>query len=591
MLRGAALVREVLEGRRGVERFENGPAADLSALLDSGRGEWETIRIVLIANARILSNARASGHAREAGRVGRIKLEYQIWDLDRMFRLFQGGRGHEPVTVDFPSEFGMQVPCLELPKTTEEYSCCLAVFPGDLLADLYERYGTQLLEKNVRVYLQERGKVNKGILKTIETRPQMFLAFNNGISITAKAISFGRNAAGQLGIKRLEDFQIVNGGQTTASLHNARKNHKFDLAKTFVQAKISVTGAGVDEAELVRDISFYSNSQNKIKASDPPSGGAFHRELERLSRVTWTPDGRSKWFYERMTGQYAVDKEVAARGDGGGQRFEREYPKAQRLLKTDIAKYLLAWAGSPEVASLGGEKCFQKFDLGLRDGFVPDETFFKTLVAKAILFRTIDRIVKNQGKTEYKANVVAYTMALLNEKTENRINLLSIWSRQAVPDTLQRALDGLSRDVRAVITKTARENTGNNSNVTEWAKKEGCWEAVQKIEVDQESLLAAAGEPLRFPDKSGAGNIDVGGGETREERDRRERAESIRPWQWTALAQWGYNTGNIDYRSIKFLGSIADQLIRKKRLSTRQIKWCCSLLDTALRHGVNPEGL
>ena len=114
---------------------------------------------------------------------------------------------------------------------------------------------------------------------------------------------------------------------------------------------------------------------------------------------------------------------------------------------------------------------------------------------------------------------------------------------------------------------------------------------MQKIAVDQESLLAAAGEPLKFPDRSGAGNIDVGGGETREERYRRERAESIRPWQWTALAQWGHDTSNIDYRSIKFLGSIADQLIRKKRLSTKQIKWCCSILDTAVRLGVDPEGL
>ena len=591
MNRCSALVREVLDGRRGVDRFDNGPAADLSTLLDSGRDVWETIRIVLVANACILSNARTSGYARAAERIGRIKLEFQIWDLDRMFRLFQGGRGHEPVTVDFPSEFNALVPCLELPKTAEEYSCCLAVFPGDLLADVYERYGTQLLEKNVRVYLQERGKVNKGILKTIEIRPQMFLAFNNGISITAKSVEFGRDAAGQHGIKRLEDFQIVNGGQTTASLHNARKKYKFDLSKTFVQAKISIVGAGVDEEEIVRDISFYSNSQNKIKASDPASGGSFHRTLEQLSKNTWTPDKSSKWYYERMSGQYAVDKNVAGRVAGGSQQFEREYPKVQRLQKTDIAKILLAWQGSPEVASLGGEKCFQKFSIGLRDGFVPDETFFKTLVAKAILFKGIDRIVKEQGNTEYKANVVAYTLALLNEKTENRIDLLKIWDQQAVPDTLRMKLDILSKEVRRVIETTAKNNTGTNANVTEWAKKDGCWEAVQGIAADKDALLAAAGGALKFPAKNGGGNIDVGSGESVEDQSNRERVEQLRSDRWTAISQWGHDTGRLNDWSIKFSGSIAQQLARGRRLSVRQVRCCCRILDEMEHCGVDPEDL
>ena len=590
--RGAALVREVLEGRRGVERFENGPAADLSALLDSGRNVWETIRIVLVANARILSNARTSGYIRAGERVGGAKLEFQIWDLDRMFRLFQGGRGHEPVTVDFPSEFGALVPCLELPKMAEEYSCCLAVFPGDLLADVYERYGTQLLEKNVRVFLQERGKVNKGILKTIETRPQMFLAFNNGISITAKAVEFGRDAAtGQTGIRRLEDFQIVNGGQTTASLHNARKKHKLDLSKTFVQAKISIVGADANVDELVRDISFYANSQNKIKASDPASGGVFHIALEQISKATWTPNGKTRWYYERMAGQYAVDKEAESRTVGGSQRFERERPKSQRLQKTDVAKILLAWQGSPEVASLGGEKCFQKFSLGLRDGFVPDETFFKTLVAKAIIFKTIDGIVKEQGNTEYKANVVAYTMALLNEKTENRIDLLKIWERQAIPEALRRELDVLSQKVRHVIETTAKNNTGTNANVTEWAKKDGCWEAVQGIAVDKEALFAAAGGGLRYPDKNGGGSIDVGGSESTEDLANRERVDVLRSDRWTAISQWGHDTGKLNDWNIKFSGSIAQQLARGKRLSIRQVRCCCKILDEMERCGVDPEGL
>lgn len=584
--RGAAFVREVLEGRRGVARFESGPAADLSTLLDSGRREWETIRIVLVANARILSNVRAGGFTREEEHIGDIHLEFHVWDLDRMFRLLQGGRGHEPVTVDFIDAFEKPVLCLEIPQVTEEYSSCLAVFPGDVLADLYEHFGTQLLEKNVRVFLQERGKVNKGILDTIRLQPQMFLAYNNGISITARDISFGRDAEGQRTLRRLVDFQIVNGGQTTASLHNARKKHHLDLAKTFVQAKISVVGERADEEALVREISLYANSQNKIKKSDLGADGVFHRVLEKLSRETWTPDGKTKWFYERAAGQYEVAKQLEGKKTGGSQRFARENPKSQRMQKTDVAKYILAWQGSPEVVSLGGEKCFQKFSSWLREGFIPDETFFKMLVAKAILFKNIDAIVRRQGDTSYKANIVAYTMALLNIKTDSRLNLENIWRRQGISKELEAVLDDMVRKVRAVILDSAAGN-----NVTEWGKKTECWEAVQDIKMNTEVLLRKVGGVLPYPAPKDGNNIVISEGETAEEREQRERVGALKSEKWLAIAQWGHDTGNLNDWQVRFSGSIGTQLVRGKRLSPKQVNCCCKILDEVERFGVDPEGL
>ena len=583
--RGAAFVREVLEEEKTVARTDNGPASDLAKLIYSGRNEWEKIRIILISNVRILSNANAYRFSREAESIAGIILEFQVWDLDRMFRLIQGGRGHEPVTVDFCEISDNSVPCLEIPRSTEEYFSCLAVFPGDILADIYERYGTQLLEKNVRVFLQERGKVNKGILETIRNKPQMFLAYNNGISITARDISFGQGEDGQRTLRRLVDFQIVNGGQTTASLHNARKKYKLDLSKIFVQAKISVVGERTDEEVLVREISLYSNSQNKIKASDPLSGGTFHRELEKISRETWTPDHRTKWFYERANGQYAVAKQLAGNAIGGSQKFEREFPKSQRMQKTDIAKFLLAWQGAPDIASLGGEKCFQKFSLSLRDGFSPDETYFKTLVAKAILYKETDFIVKNQGESGYKANVVAYTLALLNEKTSNRINLLAIWDLQRLPESLRKVLATLSKEVRKVILQTSA-----GGNVTEWCKKQACWEAVQGIKVDGDDLLSKLEIVLPFPSKGGAG-VNVGGDESDEEREQRERVDGLKTPAWIAIAQWGHNTGNLNEWQTKFSASIAGQLTRGRRLSSRQIRCCCKILDEVERCGVDPRSL
>lgn len=580
--RGAAFVRAVLENGEHFDKQGNAQAKDLALLLDDGRREWETIRIVFITNARILSNANAQGFSREPERTGNIRLEFHVWDLDRITRVLQAGRGHEAVTVDFEQDFGPVIPCLELSRPSEEYSTCLAVFPGNVLADIYERYGTQLLEKNVRVFLQERGKVNRGMLETIKSMPQRFLAYNNGISITAREIEFGQDSTGQRTLRRLADFQIVNGGQTTASLHNARKRHKLDLSRTFVQAKISVVGTVTDEDLLVRDITLYANSQNRVKKSDLGADGAFHRELEKLSRATWTPDGRSKWFYERANGQYGVAKQLAGKIRGGSQQFEREFPKKQRIQKTDVAKVVMAWQGAPEVASLGGEKCFQKFSLSLREGFVPDETYFKTLVAQTIVFRETDAIVRRQGESGYKANVVAYTVALLNFKAKSRLDLLAVWKAQKLSPALVQWLDEASRKVRKTILQTAA-----GGNVTEWGKKTKCWEAVQEIEMEPPPVArggSSSGATL-------AGPVSVMPDETPEELENRTRAERITPAGWLAIAQWGRTTGNLDQWYIKFAGSIAGWTNAGRRLSSKQVKKCCDALDEVERCGVNPESL
>lgn len=578
--RGAAFVRGVLEKGGLSGKLACGPARDLALVLESGRAEWETIRIVLVTNARFLSNAKAHGFARAPEKVGNTRLEFRVWDLDRMFRVLQAGKGHEPITVDFGQEFGAVIPCLEIPRSTEEYSACLAVFPGDVLADIYEKYGTQLLEKNVRVFLQERGKVNRGMLATIERMPQRFLAYNNGVSITAREISFGQDVSGQRTLGRLVDFQIVNGGQTTASLHNARKRHRLDLSKTFVQAKISVVGNSSEEDALVRDITLYANSQNRIKKSDLGADGVFHRTLEALSRATWTPDGRSKWFYERANGQYGVARQHAGNVRGGGQQFDREYPKRQRIQKTDVAKVVLAWQGVPEVASLGGEKCFQKFSLGLREGFVPDETYFKTLVAQIILFRETDAIVRGQPETGYKANIIAYTLALLNFKAKNRLDLLSIWDAQGLSKELAAWIDEAVRKVRQVIVESAA-----GGNVTEWSKKTKCWEAVQEIDMDAPPLgKHRVSAPV-------AGPVAVGPDETPEELECRNRAERISASGWLAVSQWGRTTGNLAEWYIKFAGSIAGWMSAERRLSSKQVKKCCEVLDLVEKCGVNPETL
>jgi hypothetical protein len=87
--------------------------------------------------------------------------------------------------------------------------------------------------------LQLKGAVNRGIRETLIHLPERFLAYNNGISATASKVEL-RDLGGVSGIRRIHDFQIVNGGQTTASIHSSLMKKESDLTKVFVQMKLTV---------------------------------------------------------------------------------------------------------------------------------------------------------------------------------------------------------------------------------------------------------------------------------------------------------------------------------------------------------------
>ena len=120
---------------------------------------------------------------------------------------------------------------------------------------LYGKYGPKLLERNIRVFLQMKGKVNKGIRETIHNEPCMFLAYNNGISTTAECVKLEKNSCGIPGISWIRDFQIVNGGQTTAAIHYTYFKEKCDISEVLVQVKLTVLKNQNDMKFIVPKIS------------------------------------------------------------------------------------------------------------------------------------------------------------------------------------------------------------------------------------------------------------------------------------------------------------------------------------------------
>jgi hypothetical protein len=362
-----------------------------------------------------------------------------------LHQMLSSGNRRETIEIDFKKDFDQFIPCLEIRNGNKNYQTVLGVFPGNILADLYEKYGARLLERNVRTFLQARGKVNKGIRTTLNTEPDMFLAYNNGITGTAESIRLNINENGIQEISYLKDFQIVNGAQTTASLYHTRKKDKANLSSTFVQAKICIVDDSKKIDAIVPLISRFSNSQNKVSEADFYANDPFHLEIETLSRSVWAPAQHSSnqqthWFFERSRGQYNDEKSKLTSAQL--KKFNLENPSRQKFSKTDLAKFENTWLQLPWIVSLGSQKNFRDFSARLseRKGFKADLDYFQKLVAKAILFRSAEKIVSGMEFGGYRANIVTYSLAWLSFISYQRIDLDKIWRRQLISQTLEAAI-------------------------------------------------------------------------------------------------------------------------------------------------------
>jgi hypothetical protein len=490
---------------------ETAPAFGLADLIATRWSSIEKVRLFLISN-RVLSE-RVDGRAE--GEIRDVPLTYSVWDLGRLHRFATSGHGREEIAIDLNEDFGGPMPALPAHLNDAGYEAYLVVVRGSQLASIYDRWGARLLEQNVRVFLQARGNVNKGIRNTVENDPEMFFAYNNGITATAESVET-RVTGGRLYLTGLKNFQIVNGGQTTASIHAASRKKDVDLSKVFVQMKLSIIEPSRTEA-VIPKISEYANTQNRVNAADFFANHPFHVRMEGFSRRLYapSPDGtfrESKWFYERARGQYNDARTNLTSAQR--KRFDLEYPKPQVFSKTDLAKFLSAWDGHPDIVSKGAQKNFAHFAalIGKEwtkqpDGF--NEMYFRHAIAKAIVFREVEKLVTGQdwyqSQSGYRANIVAYAIAKLATDVKQRgrwVDLDSIWRNQGISKELKEALRFAAEEVHAVIINPE----SGMRNVTEWAKTQACWSRVEALRIEWPkrwlgSLLT--GEDQRDLQKSG----------------------------------------------------------------------------------------
>lgn len=558
---------------------ESAPPFEAAQAIHGSREGLDTVRIFL------LSNAVAKASKEPDLEIEGITVRHFLWDLEKLLRIRNSGRDRAVVELDLVGDYGGAIPCLAHEDGTNEYTSYLAYLPAPVLAEIYGDHGPRLLEKNVRSYLQARGKVNRGIQQTLKESPHRFLAYNNGISATAEHVELTKAKDGTTRLERIRDFQIVNGGQTTASIYHALKREKTDIGNVTVQVKLTVVKDAAKTAEFVPLISLYANSQNKINTADFSANDVFHQKLEALSRTIWAPaiDGMSRpthWYYERARGSYLDDR--ARAGTPAKQKaWEVENPLKQKFTKTDIAKYEHTWDQRPDLVSRGAEKNFIEWTINRQKmgETEPNQTQFQNLIAKAILFRRTEKLVSTLDLGGYRANVVTYSLARLSRETSHRLDLNLVWKEQRIREPLERIIETIARAAHSYLV-----NGAIGKNVTEWAKKEDCWEGFRELEIalpGLSSVLAEADDVLQpqSPEDLGHKTAAESGG------DVTAQIQRIKPALWVGLSSWGRESGLLQAWQITLCQNFSRKLERGKKPSIAESEAILDMLTMARSKG------
>ena len=526
----------------------------------------------------ILSDGVTQLKQLDATEINGIPARFEIWDSERLFRGMQSGLPRDEIEIDFEEMLGEAVPCLALPQPRSDYTTYLAILSGEMIYRLYDEYGSRLLELNVRSFLQARGKVNRGIRDTLRDDPERFMAYNNGISITVDELTTIVLPDGRPAIKSARGLQVVNGGQTTVSIHRAKKQDGADISSVFVPAKITrVTGETLDQ--LVPKISRYANTQNVIQMADFSANDPFHVAIERLSQTIWCPGEQGRWFYERARGQYQVAKARIGTTPARTRRFNEQTPPARRFTKTDLAKFLNCWKQRPDLVSRGAQKNFDVFMQELRVGknrdWLPDEAYYKLLIAKAILYKTATRIVRQERFPAYRANIVAYLIAYTSTQTGGRLDMDLIWRKQALSGEFEELLRSWSFSIDEAI-----RTTTNGRNVTEWCKKEDCWKSVR-------NLTLALSSPMP-PELQG--HTEPGGRRQRSltpvDYENIAECKKLDGAQWLKIHAWGVRTGLLKRWQCGIAQTLSGYAANEwnREPSHKQAKHGVAILEIARQH-------
>ena len=540
--------------------------------------EITNVRLFVITNGTIKSNLKEPKQ-----RINDKLVTFTSWDLNLLFTNLHSSSDHLSVDIDLLSdpEYNFRIPFIELQSETEKYHTYIAMLPGEFLYNLYENFNTDLLQSNVRFFKGKKG-CNKGIFDTLETKPHRFLAYNNGLTATAKDVLADYNEDLQTGtLKFIENFQILNGGQTTASIYYAKKaKPDIDLSTVFVQMKLIVLQDNIDDFHS--SITRYSNTQTSVSISDYSTNNPFNQKLQELSRTIIAPDlthtGKiSHWYYERVSGQYDQDS-ARLKTKAEKEKFKAENPTTQKFDKCELGKVYTAWTQRPDVSINGPQKCYQEFIKEFKDT-IPDSIFFENFCAMLMMYRFMEK--KNPVFLEYhqvKAQMTMYTLAMLYHVTNGSLSLYKIWQNQCLSEPLKEFINELSRQLYEKLMRDCPPTT----TFRDFCKSPKTWEAARKYTFTLD--MASIADDLKRPDEEKARKL---ASKSDNENERKE-VESYGASFWDGL--YGFTEYDIfTDNERKIMSEIRQALLGSKMLTSVLVFEARQILKKFNELGVSKE--
>jgi hypothetical protein len=422
------------------------------------------------------------------------------WDIKKWNDLKRNKSKRLPINIDFKeNDYRLYNVDFIEKVVNNKLSYFLSIFPGNLISDIYDYNKTRVLENNVRVFLSANRTANKAIRETLKQQEERskFFCYNNGISATAESVIIEGGK-----IVKINDFQIVNGGQTAASIHYAHKKDKSSLDGVFVAVKITALKKDDDYSKTVTKISLAANTQTAISSSDFYANNSYLIEIERFSTKNPVQNKSEKniyYFFERMKGQYNVT--MSGIGNKRLQQiWEQSHPKIFMFNKIDIARWSNIMNELPYIAATGAEKQF--IDFMENKNFEKKEISlgrYKSLVGLGLLFARIYRLCgKANGKVYPSLTIdpntnthvpvamstAIYTMSYLHMITDGCIDYWSIYDYQyGICDSLINK-ERKDSKIDLILVNTIKLcwqqiSSFGGAAAQESSKKKECWDYVK----------------------------------------------------------------------------------------------------------------
>jgi hypothetical protein len=472
--------------------------------IEEGSNEYETFKFIYdhqvgIKTVRlcVLSNCYIRDYEVRDIRIDGKNVEHDIWDINKIYANLHSGSNRVAIDLDFEEEFNdFKLPYIEVCPDNCDYKYVSTVFPAKLLYRLYEKYDSDLLYGNLRLFLKFRGRknvnANINIRQTIKEENENMLAYNNGIVAIAESFE-GRSVSDYISmdkgneaiiddiartgiISHLFDFRIINGGQTTTCIFDIKRNNKsVNLSGVYVPVKIIIPQQ--IDSNLVYNVIKNTHIQSRLSPKDYDKGSLFDIKFEELSRSTMVPNKTNKpqyWFFERIRRQYD-SKKCKTRLER--ESFLKTYPTNKRFKKEDLAKVWVCWNQSPNEAVKGSFTMTSYYmDSIVNSELVPDVLYYKKSIALLVIYKYLLSRQKNADYGNGKSPVIAYSMAYLSMFTNGNLNYDKIWKEQDLSAEMKAFLDSLCD---SVWEKLQADADANDKTVWSYSKRSDVYDTIK----------------------------------------------------------------------------------------------------------------